>query len=79
MKVQFFFDDEPTEIRDVGLMNGLHFGTWTADDYPEEGIDGLTGKFSKVSKVYFMDGTVGYVQVDMLVAIANGEYEVIEE
>ena len=78
MKVQFFFDDEPTEV-DAALFSALHYHSWDTGINPEEGIDGLTGKFAKVYKVYFMDGTDGLVQVDMLVAIANGEYEVVEE
>lgn len=78
MKVQFFFDDEPTLV-DASLFNGLRFCAWKSENHPEEGVDGLTGKFAKVYKVYFMDGTDGCVQVDMLAAIANGEYEVVEE
>lgn len=46
---------------------------------PGEGIDGLTGEFAKVYKVYFMDGTEEYVDADMLADIENGEFEVIEE
>ena len=78
MKVQFFFDDEPTEV-DAELFNALRFFSWDTGINPEEDIDGLTGDFAKVHKVYFMDGTEEYVDVDLLAAIANGEYEVIEE
>lgn len=78
MKVQFFYDDEPTEVN-ADLFNALSCSSWDTEINPEEGIDGLTGEFAKVHKVYFMDGTEEYVEVDMLAAIANGEYEVIEE
>lgn len=82
MKVQFFFDDEPTEV-DADLFNDLRYYSWNTGVKPEEGIDNLTGKFARVYKVYFI-GYFGepkdvYVQVDMLAAIANGEYEVVEE
>ena len=81
MKVQFFFDDEPTEV-DADLFNDLRYYSWNTGVKPEEGIDNLTGKFARVYKVYFI-GYSGkqkdvYVQVDMLAAIANGEYEVVE-
>lgn len=79
MKVQFFCDDKPTLIDNVALMNGLRFCPWTSDINPEEGYDDLTGKFANVYKVHFMDGTGGYVEVNILAAIANGEFEVIEE
>ena len=78
MKVQFFYDDEPTEVN-ADLFNALRYFSWDTGINPEEDIDGLTGEFAKVHKVYFMDGTEEYVEVDMLAAIANGEYEVIEE
>ena len=82
MKVQFFFDDEPTVV-DASLFNGLRFCAWKSENHPEEGVDGLTGKFARVYKVYFI-GYFGepkdvYVQVDMLASIANGEFEVVEE
>lgn len=76
MKVQFFYDDEPTEVN-ADLFNALRYFSWDTGINPEEDIDGLTGKFAKVYKVYFMDGTEEYVQADMLAAIANGEFEVI--
>lgn len=79
MKVQFFCDNELTLIDNVELMNGLLFCPWTSDINPEEGYDGLTGKFANVYKVHFMDGTGGYVEANILAAIANGEFEVIEE
>ena len=78
MKVQFFDDDKPTEVN-VDLFNKLRYFSWDTEINPEEDIDGLTGEFAKVYKVYFMDGTEEYVQVDMLAAIANGEFEVILE
>lgn len=79
MKVQFFHDDSPTEVN-ADLFNDLNCFSWNAGINPEEGIDGLTGKFAKVYKVYFIGGPEDvYVQVDMLSAIANGEFEVISE
>lgn len=78
MKVQFFYDDEPTEVN-ADLFNALSCSSWDTGINPEEDIDGLTGEFAKVYKVYFMDGTEKYVQADMLAAIANGEFEVISE
>lgn len=78
MKVQFLCDDKPTEVN-ADLFNALRYFSWDAGIDTEENIDGLTGKFARVYKVYFMDGTEEYVQVDMLAAIANGEFEVISE
>ena len=79
MKVQFFFDDEPTEV-DADLFDDLRYYSWNTGIEPEEGIDGLTGKFARVYKVYFIGvAKEVYVQVDMLAAIANGEFEVVEE
>lgn len=78
MKVQFFCDDEPTEVN-ADLFNALSRSSWDTEINPEEGIDGLTGEFAKVYKVYFMDGTEEYVNADMLADIANGEFEMIEE
>lgn len=78
MKVQFFDDDKPTEVN-ADLFNALRYFSWDTDIDPEENIDGLTGEFAKVYKVYFMDGTEEYVQEDMLADIVNGEFEVISE
>ena len=79
MKVQFFFDDEPTKV-DADLFDDLRYYSWNTGIEPEEGIDGLTGKFARVYKVYFIGvAKEVYVQIDMLAAIANGEYEVVEE
>lgn len=78
MEVQFFYDDKPTEVN-ADLFNALRYFSWNTGINPDENIDGLTGKFARVYKVYFMDGTEEYVQVDMLAAIANGEFEVISE
>lgn len=79
MKVQFFYDDEPTEVN-AELFNDLRHFSWTAGINSEEGIDSLTGKFARVYKVQFMDGPEDvYVQADMLAAIANGDFEVISE
>ena len=79
MKVQFFYDDEPTEVN-AELFNGLRYFSWTAGINQEEGIDSLTGKFARVFKVQFMDRPEDvYVQADMLAAIANGDFEVISE
>lgn len=78
MKVQFFCDDEPTEV-DADLFNALRYHAWNAGITPEEGIDSLTGKFARVYKVD-LSGVAKevYVQVDMLAAIANGEFEIKE-
>lgn len=78
MKVQFFYDDEPTEVN-ADLFNALRYFSWDTGINPEEDIDGLTGEFAKVYRVYFMDGTEEYVDANMLADIENGEYEVIEE
>ena len=78
MKVRFFDDDKPTEVN-ADLFNALRYSSWDTEINLEEDIDGLTGEFAKVYKVYFMDGTTGYVQEDMLADIANGDYEVISE
>lgn len=78
MKVQFFYDDKPTEVN-ANLFNALRYFSWNTGIDLEEGIDNLTGKFARVYKVYFMDGTEEYVQVDMLADIVNGEFEVISE
>lgn len=78
MKVQFFCDDEPTEVN-ANLFNALSCFPWDTEINPEEGIDGLTGEFAKVYKVYFMDGTEEYVDADMLADIENGDFEVIPE
>lgn len=78
MKVQFFHDDKPTEVN-ADLFSTLCYSSWDAGIDTEENIDGLTGEFARVYKVYFMDGTEEYVQVDMLADIANGEFEVISE
>lgn len=77
MKVLFYCDDEPTEVDDE-LFNDLYYHSWDTESNPEEGIDNLTGEFARVYKVYMGEGKEVYVQVDMLAAIANGEFEIVK-